>query len=111
MPANPGAAAALFAHSASAAARTRVGIGGWTFAPWRGRFDPPKLVQRRELDYASRHLGAMEVNGTCHGAQKPATCARWREETRMASCFRCRHRAARPKERNPAAAMALIERL
>lgn len=42
-----------------------VGIGGWTYAPWRGgAFYPPGLVQRRELEYASRHVGAIEINGT-----------------------------------------------
>lgn len=60
----------------------RVGIGGWTFAPWRGgAFYPPGLVQRRELEYASRHLSAIEINGTYYGAQKPATYAKWRDET------------------------------
>ena len=59
----------------------RVGIGGWTYAPWRGgMFYPDGLVQRRELEYASRHLTAIEVNGTYYGAQKPATYARWRDE-------------------------------
>jgi uncharacterized protein YecE (DUF72 family) len=59
----------------------RVGIGGWTYAPWRNNFYPPKLVQRRELEYASRHVSAIEVNGTYYGAQKPATYAKWRDET------------------------------
>ena len=59
----------------------RVGVGGWTYAPWRSNFYPPKLVQRRELEYASRHLSAIEVNGTYYGSQKPATYAKWRDET------------------------------
>lgn len=59
----------------------RVGIGGWTYAPWRDDFYPKGLVQRRELEYASRHVNAIEVNGTWYGAQKPATYARWRDET------------------------------
>ena len=59
----------------------RVGIGGWTFAPWRNNFYPAGLVQRRELEYASRQLSAIEVNGTYYGAQKPATYAKWRDET------------------------------
>ncbi len=58
----------------------RVGIGGWTYAPWRDNFYPKGLVQRRELEYASRRLSCIEVNGTYYGAQKPATYARWREE-------------------------------
>ena len=59
----------------------RVGIGGWTYAPWRNNFYPEKLVQKRELEYASRQLTAIEINGTFYGAQKPATFARWRSET------------------------------
>ena len=63
------------------AARVRVGIGGWNFAPWRNNFYPSGLVQRRELEYASRHLRAIEINGTFYGAQKPATYAKWAAET------------------------------
>ncbi|MDQ2972743.1 MAG: DUF72 domain-containing protein, partial [Pseudomonadota bacterium] len=59
----------------------RVGIGGWTFAPWRDNFYPAGLPQRRELEYASRHVPSIEVNGTWYGAQKPATYAKWRNET------------------------------
>jgi uncharacterized protein YecE (DUF72 family) len=59
----------------------RVGVGGWTFAPWRDNFYPKGLVQRRELEYASRRLSAIEINGTYYGAQKPATYAKWRDET------------------------------
>jgi uncharacterized protein YecE (DUF72 family) len=59
----------------------RVGIGGWTYAPWRDNFYPPGMVQRRELEYASRRVSAIEVNGTWYGAQKPATYAKWRDET------------------------------
>ncbi|WP_368562296.1 DUF72 domain-containing protein [Pseudoxanthomonas sp. UTMC 1351] len=59
----------------------RVGIGGWNFAPWRDNFYPAGLVQRRELEYASRHVTAIEINSTYYGTQKPATYAKWRDET------------------------------
>ena len=59
----------------------RVGVGGWTYAPWRETFYPDGLVQRRELEYASRRLSAIEINGTYYGAQKPDTYAKWRDET------------------------------
>jgi len=65
---------------ATDAGTIRVGIGGWTYAPWRDNFYPKGLVQRRELEYASRHVTAIEVNGTYYGTQKPATYARWRDE-------------------------------
>jgi uncharacterized protein YecE (DUF72 family) len=62
-------------------ARIRVGIGGWTYAPWRNNFYPEKLVQRRELEYASRQLRAIEINGTFYRAQTPAIYAKWAAET------------------------------
>jgi len=61
--------------------RIRVGVGGWTFEPWRNNFYPPGWPQTRELEYASRHLTAIEINGTYYSSQKPATFAKWRDET------------------------------
>jgi uncharacterized protein YecE (DUF72 family) len=55
----------------------RVGIGGWSFPPWRGTFYPEGLTQKRELEFASRALTAIEINATYHGSQKPATFANW----------------------------------
>ncbi|HSI60487.1 MAG TPA: DUF72 domain-containing protein [Ideonella sp.] len=66
---------------ANQAARVRVGIGGWTFAPWRDNFYPAGLAHSKELGYASRQLTAIEINGTFYSAQKPATFAKWRDET------------------------------
>ena len=59
----------------------RIGIGGWTYEPWRGTFYPEGLVQKRELEYASRKLTSIEINGTFYGAQKPESFAKWRDET------------------------------
>jgi uncharacterized protein YecE (DUF72 family) len=59
----------------------RVGIGGWTFEPWRGPFYPAGLPQKRELEHASRKLTSIEINGTYYGSQKPESFARWRDET------------------------------
>ena len=59
----------------------RVGIGGWTYGPWRGTFYPEGLVQKRELEYAASRLGAIEINGTYYRLQKPASFAKWRDET------------------------------
>ncbi len=58
-----------------------VGIGGWTYEPWRGTFYPAGLPQKRELEYASRKLTSIEINGTYYGSQKPESFAKWREET------------------------------
>lgn len=60
------------------ASSIRVGIGGWTYEPWRGTFYPEKWPQKRELEYASRHVTAIEVNGTFYSSFKPATFAGWR---------------------------------
>ena len=57
----------------------RIGVGGWTFVPWRDNFYPKGLVQRRELEYASRHLSTIEINGTFYRAQSQATYRSWRE--------------------------------
>ena len=59
----------------------RVGIGGWTFAPWRGVFYPRGLAQARELEYASQQLTSIEINGTFYGSQKPESFRRWAAET------------------------------
>lgn len=55
----------------------RIGIGGWTYEPWRGSFFPEKWPHKRELDYAASKLTAIEVNGTYYSSQKPATFASW----------------------------------
>lgn len=59
----------------------RIGISGWRYAPWRGVFYPPKLVQRKELEFASRALSSIEINGTFYALQKPASFAQWFEQT------------------------------
>lgn len=63
------------------AGRIRVGIGGWTFEPWRGVFYPEGLPQKRELEFASRALSSIEINGTYYSTFKPASWRAWRDET------------------------------
>lgn len=55
----------------------RAGIGGWTFEPWEGTFYPDDLPKKRQLEYASRQIPTIEVNGTYYGSQKPAVYAKW----------------------------------
>lgn len=57
--------------------RIRIGIGGWTYPPWRGTFYPDKLPQSKELEYASRALSAIEINATFYGRQKPKSWESW----------------------------------
>jgi len=59
----------------------RVGIGGWTFEPWRGTFFPKGLPQKQELCFASRELSTIEINGTFYRTQKPETFRHWHDET------------------------------
>jgi hypothetical protein len=61
--------------------KIRVGIGGWTFEPWRETFYPPKWPKARELEYASGKMTAIEINGTFYSTQKPATWADWAKRT------------------------------
>ena len=55
----------------------RVGVGGWTFEPWRGVFYPEGLPLKRELEYAAQHLTAIEINATFYGRQKPESYRKW----------------------------------
>jgi uncharacterized protein YecE (DUF72 family) len=58
-------------------AKIRVGIGGWSYAPWRGSFFPKDLLHSKELEFASRQFGAIEINGTFYSRQSRATWERW----------------------------------
>lgn len=61
--------------------RIRVGIGGWTFAPWRGAFYPKGLPQSQELAYAGSHLTSIEINATFYRLQSSKSFRKWREAT------------------------------
>jgi uncharacterized protein YecE (DUF72 family) len=67
------------AHSARGG--IRIGISGWRYAPWRGRFYPRGLAQRRELEFASRMLPTIEINGSFYSLQRPASWQAWHDET------------------------------
>lgn len=59
----------------------RIGISGWTYAPWRGTFFPADLRQRDELHYASRQVSSIEINGTFYSLQRPTSYANWAGQT------------------------------
>lgn len=59
----------------------RIGISGWRYAPWRKHFYPAGLVQRRELEYASRAVNSIEINGSFYALQTPERYANWHNET------------------------------
>lgn len=57
----------------------RVGIGGWTYEPWRGVFYPAGLPHKRELEYAASQLTSIEINATYYSRQKPESWRKWRD--------------------------------
>lgn len=57
--------------------KIHIGISGWRYVPWRGKFYPPGLAQARELDYASRQLPTIEINGSFYSLQRPESYAAW----------------------------------
>jgi uncharacterized protein YecE (DUF72 family) len=59
----------------------RVGVGGWTYEPWRDNFYPKGWPHARELEYAAGKLTAIEINGTYYSTQKRESFAKWRDET------------------------------
>jgi uncharacterized protein YecE (DUF72 family) len=61
--------------------RIHVGVGGWTYEPWRETFYPKDVSAKRELEWASRRLTAIEVNGTYYSTMKPESFQRWHDET------------------------------
>lgn len=61
--------------------KVEVGISGWTYDGWRGTFYPPKLSHKRELEFASRQLPSIEINGTFYSLQRPSSYMKWYDET------------------------------
>jgi uncharacterized protein YecE (DUF72 family) len=69
------------------AGRVRVGISGWTYAPWRGTFYPKGLRQRDELAYVAERMSSVEINGSFYALQRPKSYRSWREQTPDDFCF------------------------
>ena len=59
----------------------RIGISGWRYEPWRGVFYPKGLAHRRELEYASRAMPTIEINGTFYSLQRPECFTAWHRDT------------------------------
>jgi len=59
----------------------RIGISGWRYVPWRGKFYPEDLPQRQELEYASQQFRSIEINGTFYALQKPESFQKWHDQT------------------------------
>jgi uncharacterized protein YecE (DUF72 family) len=63
------------------AGRTRIGTSGWVYPPWRGDFYPAELAQRRELEYLSRRVSSIEINGSFYALQRPSSYQAWHDQT------------------------------
>lgn len=57
--------------------KIRIGISGWTYAPWRGVYFPKDLPHRRELEYAAHHFASIEINGSFYSLQRPSSYQAW----------------------------------
>nr|WP_029920700.1 DUF72 domain-containing protein [Nevskia soli] len=62
-------------------ATIRIGISGWRYPPWRGAFYPKDLPQRGELEFASRELATIEINGSFYSLQRPQSYESWYDAT------------------------------
>ena len=96
-------------RAASRAGQIRVGIGGWTFPPWRGPFYPSSLPRAEELSFASRRMTAIEVNGTFYRTQTPDSFARWAAETPDDFVFAIKAARAATYRADPAQAAPSVE--
>jgi uncharacterized protein YecE (DUF72 family) len=65
----------------SALGQIRIGISGWTYAGWRGKFYPEKLPHKKELSYAAQLFRSIEINATFYSLQRPGTFAKWAAAT------------------------------
>ena len=92
------------------AGRIYLGVGGWTYEPWRDGFYPPDLPRKRELEYASRKLTSIEINGTFYRTQSAATFAKWRDETPEGFVFSVKAPRFAVMRRTPAEAGESINR-
>src|SRR4051812_21220321 len=90
--------------------RAYVGIGGWTFEPWRGVFYPKGPPHAKELGYAATHLTSIEINGTFYRTQSPATFRKWAADVPDGFVFSVKGPRFVVQRRELAAAAESIER-
>ncbi len=87
-----------------------IGIGGWTYPPWRGRFYPDGLPHAQELAYAGARLTAIEINGTFYRHQSPSSFAAWRDAVPEGFVFTVKAHRATTQSRDLADSGPAIER-
>ncbi len=91
-------------------ANIRIGIGGWTYEPWRGLFFPEGLRHADELGYASARLSSIEINGTFYRTQTPKTFRAWHDQTPPGFVFSVKAHRAASQRTDPDEARPAIER-
>lgn len=69
------------------AGSVRIGVSGWSYDAWRGRFYPETLARRRQLEYLARRMTTAEINGSFYSLQRPTSFRRWYEETPQSFIF------------------------
>ncbi|CCJ05940.1 DUF72 domain-containing protein [Methylocystis sp. SC2] len=92
------------------AGRIYVGVGGWSYAPWREAFYPAGLPHKRELEYASHKLTSIEINATYYRTQSAASFAKWRDETPEGFIFSVKAPRFAAMRKTPKEASESIER-
>lgn len=90
--------------------RIRIGVGGWTYEPWRGLFFPEGLRKADELRYAAEHLTSIEVNGTFYRTQTPKTFREWGASVPGDFIFSIKAHRAAAQRTEPDDAKAAVER-
>ena len=55
----------------------RIGISGWTYGPWRGRFYPKGLRHRDELPFVAQRMNSVEINGSFYALQRRSSYLTW----------------------------------
>ena len=60
--------------------RVRIGISGYDYKPWRGKFYPETLASRHWLRYAASIFDTIELNGTFYSLKSPDVFRRWVSE-------------------------------
>lgn len=58
-----------------------VGVSGFSYSSWVGRFYPEGLKSDEFLGYYSKHLGSVEINSSFYAAPSAAMVKSWSANT------------------------------
>ena len=71
----------MTSHRRTGPGEVRIGLSGWTYKSWRGRFYPKGLPHKRELEHVGLAFNTVEINGTFYSMQRPDSFGRWADST------------------------------